>query len=231
MVRECGRFTGRIVIVHMCMTREVTTVAPDEPLSAAAEIMARLKVRRLPVVQIIKDSPRLVGIVSASDVLHAFPPDVNPFGPSAARHASELPRVSSVMTKNVATTRADAPIEEAAQLMAQLKVGALPVLNGKRLTGIVTESDVFRALAGILGGAGTRITYDTSSGEDVVGTVAKAARRHGLKVGSVLTFRWQGRDLAVVRVTGDASRRFVDQIWKSGHSVLSIVADKKNRAA
>src|ERR1019366_8188042 len=137
--------------VNMWMTRDVLTVVPETSAAEAAKLMAQKQVRRLMVVEKWADGPHLLGIISAKDVIHAFPPHVNPFaieGPDARLTPTT---VSQIMTANPRTTTPDTPIEEVGALMCAHKIGALPVLRGKILAGIITESDVFRAFVSLLG--------------------------------------------------------------------------------
>ena len=143
------------------MTRDLLTVTPDTPVTAAAKLMAQSQVRRLMVVEKWDDGLHLLGIISAKDVLHAFPPHVNPFaieGPDARLTPTT---VSQIMTGSPRTTTPDTPIEEVAALMCAHKIGALPVLREKILAGIITESDIFRALVSLLGSdeEGARIGF------------------------------------------------------------------------
>ena len=119
------------MIVSMWMTRDLLTVTLETPVAEAAKLMAQNHVRRLMVVEKWDDGPHLLGIISAKDVIHAFPPHVNPFaieGPDARLTPTT---VSQIMTANPRTTTPDTPIEEAAALMCAHKIGALPVLRGK----------------------------------------------------------------------------------------------------
>src|ERR1039458_8987671 len=103
--------------VSMWMSRDVLTVVPETPVAEAAKLMAQKRVRRLMVVEKWKDGLHLLGIISAKDVIHAFPPHVNPFaieGPDARLTPTT---VSQIMTANPRTTTPDTPIEEAAALM------------------------------------------------------------------------------------------------------------------
>jgi CBS domain-containing protein len=67
------------MIVSMWMTREVVTVPSNTPVIDAAELMSAKHIRRLPVMEAHPGGAQIVGIVSSSDILHAFPPEVNPF--------------------------------------------------------------------------------------------------------------------------------------------------------
>jgi len=80
--------------------------------------------------------------------------------------------VESIMIRKVITVTEDTPTEEAARLMADDKIGSLPVLRDKVLVGIVTKTDLFNMFLSVLGGRrpGVRITALTSGAK---GTVAK----------------------------------------------------------
>jgi acetoin utilization protein AcuB len=211
------------MLVAEWMTRDPATVQADTTLGAAAALMVRRKIRRIPVV--VGDE-QLVGIVTKSDLLGAAPGSLNPFSPEAARDPSLAISLRRIMTSPPVTVAADAPIETAAQLMIERKIGGLPVLLGQRLAGILTESDVFRAFTAALGGgggAGLRISFDVSAGEDVVAFIVELAGRHRQRVTSIATFARGGRVSAVVRLVGPESPSLVDELWKTGHRVQSVL--------
>ena len=107
------------------MTRKVVTAKSAETLAAAATKMKAGNFRRLPVV----DSGKLVGIVSEFDL---------------KRYADTLDstRIESVMTRDPITVMPSETPEHAASLMRQHKVGALPVIHGGKVVGIVTAKDL-----------------------------------------------------------------------------------------
>ena len=125
------------MFVGMWMTREVITVDPAATLAHIAATMARRKIRRLPVVNATPDGAQLLGIVTHSDVLHAFPADINPFAAIAAdsivtlESSGRQARVyaADLMARDPLVTAPDAPIESAARLMRDRKIGALPVVS------------------------------------------------------------------------------------------------------
>jgi acetoin utilization protein AcuB len=213
------------MLVAQWMTRDPVTVAVDATLGAAAALMIKHKVRRLPVVGAGSDNTRLVGIVSKGDLLGAAPAGLNPFSPAAADNPALDAPLRPIMTTAPLTITSDAPLEAAAQLMTEHKIGGLPVLTGTRLVGMLTESDVFRAFTAALGGRGPglRVTFELAPGEDVVALVVDLARRHKQRVTSVATIAGAGRDVAVVRLAGAESPGLVDELWKTGHRVQSVL--------
>lgn len=111
------------------MRRPVITVPPDMPATEAVALMRRAKLRHLPVVD---GTGRLVGIVSDRDL---------------RRPAST---VGEVMTPNVLTIGASTDVRHAARLMRERKIGSLPIVEDGKLVGILTETDVLRALEELL---------------------------------------------------------------------------------
>jgi acetoin utilization protein AcuB len=213
------------MIVSMWMTRDVVTAGPETLAIEAASLMARKHIRRLLVAEKGGDKLRLLGIVSARDILHAFPPEVNPFAVETpdARHGRVT--VGEIMRHDVQTVLPDTPIEAAAELMLKWKIGALPVLRDGHLAGIITESDIFRAFVGMFATEepGARITFDVSQGEDVFGLILSAARRGGVRVTSLMRSQQDSRSECVVRVEGEAVDDLLDELWNSGHPVLNVV--------
>lgn len=202
------------------MTRDPVTVGPDDALEVPAAIMARRNIGRLPVLE----AGVVVGIVTKSDVLRACPADFNPFSAEAVGTSPLTAPVRKAMTAHPLTVRPDAPVELAAQLMMDNKIGALPVV-ADRLQGILTASDLFRALAAALGGGGPglRITFDVSESEDAVHFAVELARRHCLKLASIWTSSSGEHRTAIVRLLGPEPPGLVDDLWKTGHRVLSVL--------
>lgn len=213
------------MIVSMWMTREVVTIQPQTPVIKAAELMARKHIRRLPVVETPADGPQVVGMVSARDILHAFPPDVNPFAVMVSASNKPPVTVEHIMSQQVQTIAPEAPIEAAAELMAEKKVGALPVVRHGRLVGLITESDIFRAFASFFSSAqcNARITFDISSGEDVFGWLSRETKRRELRITSLISSQQENVPVCVVRVVGNTVDAFLEDLWNSGHRVLNVL--------
>ena len=130
------------------MSRRVLTVRPEARLSAAAQLMRTRQIRHLPVVD---RAGRLVGMVTARDLRQAL------FAPAVQAETEDVLGlletlvVGDVMTRGVLRVRAATSIRDAARLMRERKLGALPVVEGERLIGLLTETDVLRAFQELLG--------------------------------------------------------------------------------
>ena len=221
------------MFVSMWMTRELITVDPAASLAHIAATMAQHRIRRLPVVTPSAEGPRLVGIVSHSNVLHAFPADLNPFSVNAADNIATLERTrgrtrvyaADLMTRDPLVTTPDAPIESAARVMRDRKIGALPVVNQQTLVGLITESDIFRAMVEVFEepDRAVRITFSLGTDEDVLPLVADIARRRKMRVTSFMALPRHEPPVCVVQLAGAAVEETLEEVWKSKHRVMNVV--------
>jgi len=120
------------------MTRDVTVVPPELPLAAAWSIMARLKIRHLPVVR----AGALIGMLSDRDVLV--------HGKLAGNGAFQVPDkliVADAMTPvPLETCEASTSVSDLAKVMIEKKIDAVPVVRGLHLVGLVTTTDLIELL-------------------------------------------------------------------------------------
>jgi acetoin utilization protein AcuB len=128
--------------IERCMKHPVVTVKPHDSIRHAREIMEQRRINQLPVVL----DGRLVGIVTDRDLRDAFPSVFDGRGRKVrpGTDPSGIP-VEDVMTSNILTLGPDGRVEDAARLMRQERIGALPIVAGDRLVGILTRSDVLDA--------------------------------------------------------------------------------------
>ena len=147
------------MLVEERMTHPVLTITPDVPVQDALARMRKDKVRRYPVVD---KRGKLIGIVTDSDLLNASPSEATTLSVWEISYLLAKITVERVMTTNVITTSENATIEEAARILADRKVGGLPVMRDDRLVGIITETDLFNIFLEMLGArrAGVRVTVE-----------------------------------------------------------------------
>lgn len=141
------------------MKHPVLTITVDVSVQDALAQMRRDKVRRYPVVD---KRGSLVGIVTDTDLLNASPSEATTLNVWEINYLLSKINVERVMTTKVITVTPDTTIEEAARIMADAKIGGLPVLRDNRLVGIITESDLFHIFLEMLGArtAGVRVTVE-----------------------------------------------------------------------
>lgn len=133
------------LLVSDYMTENPLTVEPEEPLMRALEIIRLRGVRRLPVAV----GGMLVGLITEGDIKRAEPSTLTESQEDFARVMEETP-ISRIMISKPVTTTADTPLMEAAEIMLNTKYGALPVVAGGRVVGILTDNDLTRALVDLM---------------------------------------------------------------------------------
>jgi acetoin utilization protein AcuB len=212
------------MIVSMWMTRDVVTIEPSTLVTQVATLMAAKHIRRMPVVQRRSRGERLVGIVAARDVFHAFPPDVNPFSIVGSEVLGTSAKVDQIMTLNPITTSPETPIHAAAAVMRNRKIGGMPVLRSGELVGLITESDVLQAFIDIFEAPQGKvlISFKISKDEDIFPIIAEIAKRRNLRVQSLLTHHEVAQSRCTVCLAGQGADFVVDDLWYSGHRVLSV---------
>jgi acetoin utilization protein AcuB len=186
------------MLVHERMTKHVLTVKTTAAVDDTLRRMRAEKVRRFPVVD---NEGRLIGLVSERDLLYAAPSPATSLSVYELHYLYSRIKVEQVMTRDVITVNADDPIEEAARLMVDHKLGGLPVLREGELVGIITETDIFKAFMEMLGARdpGVRITVSCHDKRGELAALTSAVARLGGNIISVGTF-W-GEDSRTAMIT------------------------------
>jgi acetoin utilization protein AcuB len=117
------------------------TIAPETPVLEARRVMQTRVIRHLLVVE----DGCLVGIVTDRDIRLNMPSPATTLSVWEVNYLLARLTVREVMTKSVIIVEPDRPVADAARLLLTEKIGALPVVDGERLVGIVTETDFVRA--------------------------------------------------------------------------------------
>ena len=165
------------------MSRPVITVSPDMPINDCLAMFRKEHIRRAPV---MKDG-KLVGIVSERDLLNATPSSVTTLSIWELNYLISKVTVKNVMAKKVVTVDQDTPIEEAARIMADKKIGGVPVLSSGKVVGIITETDLFKIFLELMG-ARQKALRVTATIIDKPGQLAKLTRAIAHNGGNFLSF-------------------------------------------
>jgi acetoin utilization protein AcuB len=136
------------MLVEERMSRPVITTHSDVPIMDAYDLMQKENIRRLPVVD---REGKLVGMVSEREILQASPSKATSLSIWELNYLMAKVTVDEIMTKDVITVEATTPLEEAALLMADHKIGGLPVMKDGKMVGIVTETDLFKVFLELMG--------------------------------------------------------------------------------
>lgn len=193
------------MLVKDRMSKPVITVRENTGVEDALRLMHSEDIRRLPVVD---GHGKMVGIVSELDLLKVSP------SPATSLSVYEIPyllskiKMKDVMTKEVISVTEDTPLEEAARVMADNKIGGLPVMRDSKLVGIVTETDLFKTFLEMLGARqeGVRLSMFVPDEKGQLARITGKISEMGVNIVALSTI--MGEDpseyLVTVRVEEDA---------------------------
>ena len=176
------------MLVKNRMTPRPITIGPDASVDKALQTMRAENVRRLPVVE---KGGKLVGIVSELDLLKVSP------SPATSLSIYEIPyllskiKMQDIMTKDVIAVREETTLEEAARIMADNKIGGLPVVEDGKLVGIITETDLFKVFLEMLGAReeAVRISVVIPEQKGILAKVTSSIAEKGGDIRALTTFK------------------------------------------
>src|SRR5262245_3275221 len=179
-----------IMLVHDVMQTKIFTVTPETRLPEALRLTAQRGIRHLPVL----DGDKLVGIVSDRDLKRAMPSSATSLEAHELTYLLDRLTVGEIMTRTVITIGAMFPIEAAARLMVQGTIGALPVTDGGRLVGLVTETDVLRLFVRAMGVSepSSRLDVVVGNRPHALAEVVQTIEAAGAEISSLVTLASEG---------------------------------------
>ena len=183
------------MLVGRRMTKDPKTVGPDDLLTSAADIMRTFRINHLPVVE----EGKLVGILSDTDLRNVSLTSDRPSGPREPKPQDR--KVREVMKTEVWSLTPEDAVEDALLIIQRKKFGALPVLSGDRLVGIITKLDMLNAFIDVLDidGVGLRIEVILPRSLNRFEELVDAVRELGVDLRSCLvTQETKGSDRMVV---------------------------------
>ncbi len=201
------------MLVHERMSKNPITITEDISISSALKLMRDEKVRRLPV---LNKKGELTGIVSERDLLYASPSPATSLSIHELHYLLSKITVDKIMTRDVITVSEYTPLEEAARIMADNKIGGLPVVRDGKLVGIITESDLFKIFTEILGARdmGVRLSVLVPEQPGILADITRVIADMGGNIISLGTFL--GEDptnrLITVKVSGVPEDKLVAEM-------------------
>ncbi|MGP1418648.1 MAG: CBS domain-containing protein [Sphaerochaetaceae bacterium] len=211
------------MIIESRMTRNPVAVGPDVTVEEAAKIMKQEKVHRLPVLD--KDK-RLVGVISEKDILRALPSPVSSLSAYEMPYLLSKLTVKKLMSKDPITISKDTIVEDAARLMVDQDLSCLPVMDGDKLVGIVSKSDLFKMLLELFGARhyGVRISFLVEDKPGTIAIISRALSEQGLDIISFGTFMGTNPTNAVctIKVQGASVAKVVDIMKPYVSQILDV---------
>jgi len=126
--------------VRDLMSLKVATVARKDTVEIADGMMTMGRIRHLPVL----DGSEVVGVLSQRDLFRSVMGAALAYGMGRPQEILRTLEVGDVMTVPAVTIGPEAPVQEAARAMEEKRIGCLPVIEGGRLVGILTDTDILR---------------------------------------------------------------------------------------
>jgi len=168
------------------MSHPVITVPPELQITKAHELMAHEKIGQMPVLK----ETRLVGIVSENDILRAYPSTATTLAVWEIASLIEKIKVKDVMTRDVHIVQEDTLIQDAARVMVDNQISSLPVMHGKALVGIITETDLFDIMLEMLGARrpGVHFSVLIANKPGEIAKITKALFEKGGDITALSTF-------------------------------------------
>ncbi len=171
------------MIVEEVMVKDLITIGRDQSLHEAQRLMVNHSIRHLPVVE----DGTLLGIITESDIRGAFI-DPNPDEPGQATplEPHNMP-ISSYMTETPLTVSPETNIEDAALMIYTNKIGAVPVVRGERVVGILSIMDILGLFVDMMGliHSSSRIDVEMENHPDNIDAVSEIIQNHDINIISV----------------------------------------------
>ena len=219
------------MLVRNKMTSNVITASPETTLADALKLTRGNRIRHLPVVE----NGRLVGLVTDRDLRLAMPPVwASDTDHALLRDALTTKQVCDVMVTQIITTAPNTPIENAARLLYEHRIGCLPVLEGEEMVGIITETDLLRAFVELFGAdeAGSRLEIMM---QDKPGELSRVVRAigvdHKLNITGIVMPRIDTGYTVVVHLATREPQEIIEHLRRIGYRVGSpSLADEPEHA-
>lgn len=204
------------------MTANPITTTENTPIAEAGEILRKHSFARLPVMR----DDKLVGIITRNDLLKVSPSEASTLSVWELNYVLSKLTVKEAMTKNLITIKPDDTLEEAALIIRDRGVGALPVLDEKgKLVGIITESDIFDAFLDLMGlkHTGTRLTIDLENRIGVIADITETIKVNGISIISMALFhRTKANGELVLRLDSPQSEKLINDLKAKGYKIMHI---------
>jgi acetoin utilization protein AcuB len=213
------------MFVKSKMERNPITISPEASFYEARKIIREEGIRHLPVVD---EREKLVGLVTDRDIREAGPSDATLLSVQEINYLLGKLKVGGFMTpaEKLITVTPDTIIEKAVQLLHDNKIGSLPVLDGNKLVGIITETDIMELFVDVVGlnVKGTRINMLLEDEPGKLFGVLRIFKDHNLNVISIIspTLTFEGKRMVVIRIKTHQYEDIVKELEKAGYEIMNV---------
>jgi acetoin utilization protein AcuB len=210
------------MIVAKRMMRNPVFVDENDSMKKAMDILKEREIRHLPV---LKGGEKLVGIVTERDIKQASPSPATALEIREIYYLLDKVKVKQIMTRRVYTVSSSSSIEEAALILREKKIGCLPVVDGGKLVGILTETDILDAFLDSLGvnGPGYRVELALPNKSGMLFEVLKLIKDFDANIVSVASASHEDpeKKILILRIETKNYKILKAAFKKSGYEILS----------
>jgi acetoin utilization protein AcuB len=204
------------------MTTDIITLTPDTTVLRAMSIIQQKGIRHLPVIE----GKKVVGMVTNLDIQRVSASDASTLSVYELNYLLDKIKVSQFMTKKVFTVDPDEPIEVAAKLIYDHKIGSLPVVKNGELVGLLTSMDILETFIEVLGinEPSVRIQLELENRTGSVADAAKIFKDLGLYLVSAVTLpKTEGLTRSTVfRVQPTDVKKLKEQLLAAGPPIIAV---------
>lgn len=211
------------MLVQDRMTPNPTTITTDTNLKEALELVRSKSFRHLPVVD---EDGKLAGIVTEKSLVYASPTSATSLSVFEVDYILSRTKIGQIIQGDVTTVGPELPIEEAARVMVDRRIGCLPVVEEGKLVGIISDTDIFRVLVEGLGGGHPSLRVTVTIPEEV-GSLARlvtCVAGLGSNIHSLGLFWGEGPEDRVIafRLEGVERKATVQALEADGFQVTNV---------
>jgi acetoin utilization protein AcuB len=211
------------MLVRDIISKKLITLTIRDDVRRAFELMRANRIRHIPVL----NGEELVGIITNTDLRQVLTPSKSEGSEQPHYFVSKFSTVEEIMTRDPITVTPQTDVEEAARLLQQHKIGGLPVVEGDRLVGMITESDIMTVFIEIMGVIKYSSRVDVALGEDseAFQNVSQIIRENGAEIISVGMSAHEDREKRIYyfRLDTDDVSLIARAIEGRGYEVVSVV--------
>ncbi|MHC5268141.1 CBS and ACT domain-containing protein [Enterococcus sp. LJL98] len=204
------------------MSTQLITVSPTTPIFDAVDLMKQHKIHRLPVVE----GDQLVGLITEGVIQEALPSKATSLSVYEVNYLLNKTIVKDIMIKKVETIGPKALLEDAIAQMRKNNVGVLPVIEGEKLVGIITNNDIFDAFLKITGyyAGGTRISLAVEKDHPgILAEITKVLAEKELSILTVVVDRQATQTIVEIQVETKETEKVKAILTAAGFAVVSAV--------
>jgi acetoin utilization protein AcuB len=206
------------MIVEEIMKTDVATLFPTDTIADAMKLMELRKIRHIPVVD---NQNHLLGLVTVANISEATPSIFH-----ANEHPEDLKKpLETIMERNIITGHPLDFVEEVAGLFYEHKISCIPIINARKLVGIVTETDLLRTLVELTGAhqPGSQIEIKVPNLAGILSDITSVIKKRKANILSVLVYPDKTDEhykILVIRVQTMNPTALIQDLKQAGHHVL-----------